>query len=234
MGPLTESAVETSPAPESEASQVESRKRREKERGLKVTTDRQCQIRMGKTLSALRGLLDTFSSKKSKILMLGLDSAGKTTILYQLKLNRAVDTIPTVGFNVETVQPTRNVSFTVWDIGGQDQLRHLWRHYFIGCEGLVFVVDSIDSERFPKARDELAWILDSEEMKEVPLVVLANKQDLPDARPPDEIATELGLHQIQDRKWRIHATSAVSGMGVFDSIADLSSLVKDFQKHHKT
>ena len=188
---------------------------------------------MGKTLSALRGLLGSFSSRKSKILMLGLDSAGKTTILYQLKLNRAVDTIPTVGFNVETVQPTRNVSFTVWDIGGQDQLRHLWRHYFIGCEGLVFVVDSIDAERFPKAREELAWILDSEEMKDVPLVVLANKQDLPDARSPADVATEIGLHQIRDRKWSIHGTSAVSGQGVYDSIAELSSLVKDYQSHHK-
>ena len=188
---------------------------------------------MGKTLSALRSLLGAFSSSKAKILMLGLDAAGKTTILYQLKLNRTVDTIPTVGFNVETVQPTRNVSFTVWDVGGQDQLRHLWRHYFIGCEGLVFVVDSIDTERFPKARDELTWIMDSEEMEGVPLVVLANKQDLPGAKRPADIATELGLNQLKKRKWSVHGTSGVSGQGVFEAISDLSALVKDFQSHRK-
>ena len=188
---------------------------------------------MGKALSALRGLLGSSSSRESKILMLGLDAAGKTAILYQLKLNRAVVTIPTIGFNVETVQPTRNVSFTVWDINGADRQRYLWRHYFTKCEGLVFVVDSSDAERFPKAREALAWVLDSEEMKDVPLVVLANKQDLPDARSPADVATELELHQIRDRKWSIHGTDAVSGQGVYDSIAELSSLVKDYQSHHK-
>lgn len=73
--------------------------------------------------------------------MLGLDAAGKTTILYKLKLNQSVTTIPTVGFNVETVT-YKNVKFNVWDVGGQDKIRPLWRHYYTGTQGLVFVVDS--------------------------------------------------------------------------------------------
>ena len=89
--------------------------------------------------SALQGPLDRFSDRPAKILMLGLDAAGKTTVLYKLKLNEVVNTIPTIRFNVESLTPVKNVSFTVWDIGGQDKIRPLWRHYFVG---LIFVVDS--------------------------------------------------------------------------------------------
>jgi len=62
--------------------------------------------------------------------------AGKTTLLYKLKLNETVSTIPTIGFNVETVTPCRGVSFTVWDVGGQDKLRPLWKQYFQNAEGI--------------------------------------------------------------------------------------------------
>merc|ERR1712126_464283 len=74
-----------------------------------------------------------------RILMVGLDAAGKTTILYKLKLGEIVTTIPTIGFNVETVE-YKNISFTVWDVGGQDKIRPLWRHYFQNTDGLIFVV----------------------------------------------------------------------------------------------
>ncbi|CEQ41283.1 SPOSA6832_02986, partial [Sporobolomyces salmonicolor] len=111
-----------------------------------------------------------------RILMLGLDAAGKTTILYKLKLNQSVTTIPTVGFNVETVT-YKNVKS---DVGGQDKIRPLWRHYYTGTQGLVFVVDSQDRERIDEARTELHKILNDREMKECLLLVFANKQDLPD------------------------------------------------------
>jgi ADP-ribosylation factor protein 6 len=78
-----------------------------------------------------------FGSKEMRLLMLGLDAAGKTTILYKLKLNQDVTTIPTVGFNVETVT-YKNVKFNVWDVGGQDKIRPLWRHYFSGMLGYIF------------------------------------------------------------------------------------------------
>jgi ADP-ribosylation factor protein 1 len=87
-----------------------------------------------------------FGKKEMRILMVGLDAAGKTTILYKLKLGEVVTTIPTIGFNVETVE-YKNISFTVWDVGGQDKIRPLWRHYYQNTQGLIFVVDSNDRDR---------------------------------------------------------------------------------------
>lgn len=185
---------------------------------------------MGNIVTALQNLLGDFSDKHAKILMLGLDAAGKTTVLYKLKLNEVLTTIPTIGFNVETVKPGKNVTFTVWDIGGQDKIRVLWKHYFVGTEGLVYVIDSTDKSRFDEARDELNWILESEEMLGVPLVVMANKQDMPNACSPSEVVDKLGLTTINNRKWYIHGTSALSGEGVFESVSELSRVVRDFQK----
>ena len=191
---------------------------------------------MGNVLSAvseaLKNVLSSFSDRHAKILMLGLDAAGKTTVLYKLKLNETVSTIPTIGFNVETVQPVKNVSFTVWDVGGQDKIRPLWRHYFIGCEGLIYVVDSSDNSRFAEAQNELEWILDSDEMAGVPLVILANKQDLPRAVSPADLAGKLGLDKVRNRKWHIQGTSALSGEGVYQAMQELSTLVKEFQRRN--
>ena len=191
---------------------------------------------MGNVLSAvseaLKNVLSSFSDRHAKILMLGLDAAGKTTVLYKLKLNETVSTIPTIGFNVETVQPVKNVSFTVWDVGGQDKIRQLWRHYFIGCEGLIYVVDSSDNSRFTEAQNELEWILDSDEMAGVPLVILANKQDLPRAVSPSDLAGKLGLDKVRNRKWHIQGTSALSGEGVYQAMQELSTLVKEFQRRN--
>ena len=103
--------------------------------------------------------------------MVGLDAAGKTTILYKLKLGEIVTTIPTIGFNVETVE-YKNINFTVWDVGGQDKIRPLWRHYFQNTQGLIFVVDSNDRDRAAEARDELHRMLNEDAV----LLVFANKQ----------------------------------------------------------
>ena len=187
---------------------------------------------MGLWLSNLKKLYDSFGDRHAKILMLGLDSAGKTTVLYKLKLHEVINTIPTIGFNVETVQPVKHVSFTVWDVGGQDKIRPLWKHYFQGCEGLVFIVDSVDATRFSEAQDELAWILNADEMTGVPLIVLANKQDLPNARSPSEVAEKLGLPQLKNRKWFIQGTSAVTGSGVYEGMEELSKLTKEFQSRY--
>merc|ERR1711985_164409 len=103
--------------------------------------------------------------KEMRILMVGLDAAGKTTILYKLKLGEVVTTIPTIGFNVETVE-YKNISFTVWDVGGQDKIRKLWRHYYRNTQGLIFVIDSNDRERIEVAREELSKIIGEEEMRD--------------------------------------------------------------------
>merc|ERR1712061_939860 len=117
----------------------------------------------------------SFGKMKLRILMVGLDAAGKTTILYKLKLGEVTTTIPTIGFNVETVQ-YKNISFTVWDVGGQDKIRPLWRHYYSGTQGLIFVVDSNDRDRIDDSRDELMRMLAEDELREAVLLIFANKQ----------------------------------------------------------
>ena len=116
-----------------------------------------------------------FFKKEMRILMVGLDAAGKTTILYKLKLGEIVTTIPTIGFNVETVE-YKNISFTVWDVGGQDKIRPLWRHYFQNTQGLIFVVDSNDRERINEAKEELMRMLNEDELRDAAILVFANKQ----------------------------------------------------------
>ena len=89
--------------------------------------------------------MGTWKDTPARIILLGLDAAGKTTMLYKLKLNETVTTIPTIGFNVETVQPAPGLSMTVWDVGGQQKIRALWRHYYQGADGIIWIVDSNDS-----------------------------------------------------------------------------------------
>ena len=151
---------------------------------------------MGLTFSKLFDKL--WGKKEMRILMVGLDAAGKTTILYKLKLGEIVTTIPTIGssllhqlctgipttnsrlsgFNVETVE-YKNIQFTVWDVGGQDKIRPLWRHYFQNTQGIIFVVDSNDRDRVVEAREELQRMLNEDELRDALLLVFANKQDLP-------------------------------------------------------
>merc|ERR1719172_24824 len=116
--------------------------------------------------------------KEMRIVMVGLDAAGKTTVLYKLKLGEVVTTVPTIGFNVETVE-YKNISFTVWDIGGQDKIRKLWRYYYANTQGLIFVIDSNDRDRIEDAREELVQMLNEDEMRDAVLLVFAIKQDLP-------------------------------------------------------
>ncbi|CAF3185440.1 unnamed protein product [Rotaria socialis] len=166
-----------------------------------------------------------FGKKEMRILMVGLDAAGKTTILYKLKLGEIVTTIPTIGFNVETVE-YKNISFTVWDVGGQDKIRPLWRHYFQNTQGLIFAVDSNDRERVGEARDELQRMLAEDELREAVLLICANKQDLPNAMNAAEITDKLGLHSLRNRNWYIQATCATSGDGLYeDNILMMSVII---------
>ena len=153
-----------------------------------------------------------------RTLMLGLDAAGKTTILYKLKLNKTMTTMPTIGFNVETYRPYthKKGEFTVWDCGGQDKVRHLWRHYYQGTQCLIFVVDSNDRIRVEEARDELHRLLNEDELRDAILLVFANKQDLPNAMSAAEVSDELGLHGVRNRQWHVETSSATTGAGLFE------------------
>ncbi|KAF6028514.1 ARF1 [Bugula neritina] len=152
---------------------------------------------MGLSISSLFSKL--FGKKTMRILMVGLDAAGKTTILYKMKLGEIVTTIPTIGFNVETVE-YKNISFTVWDVGGQDRIRSLWRHYFQNTQGLIFVVDSNDRERLQEARGELERMMNEDDLRDSILLIFANKQDLPNALSTAELTEKLGLNSFRNRK----------------------------------
>merc|ERR1712061_657968 len=176
-------------------------------------------IKMGLSISNLMSRL--FAKKQLRILMVGLDAAGKTTILYKLKLGEIVTTIPTIGFNVETVE-YKNISFTVWDVGGQDKIRPLWRHYYQGTQGLIFVVDSNDRDRAEDAREELMKMLNGDEMRDAVLLVFANKQDLPNAMTAAEVTEKLGLHNLRNRQWFIQSACATTGDGLYEGLDWLS------------
>ncbi|XP_078103740.1 uncharacterized protein LOC144516382 [Sander vitreus] len=166
-------------------------------------------------------LFSRFTSRTPvRILMVGLDAAGKTTLLYRLKLAEVVSTIPTIGFNVETVE-YKNISFTVWDVGGQHIIRPLWRHYFTNTQGLIFVVDSNDPERIKEAADELHRMLEEDELRGVALLVFANKQDLPRAMSVSDITEALGLSGLS-QPWSVQASCAVSGTGLVEGLDWLS------------
>lgn len=177
---------------------------------------------MGLTISGLFNKL--FGNGEMRILMVGLDAAGKTTILYKLKLGEIVTTIPTIGFNVETVE-YKNINFTVWDVGGQDKIRPLWRHYFQNTQGLIFVVDSNDRERIEEAKEELNKMLSEEELSNAVVLVFANKQDLPNAMSPSEIQDKLGLNDMRARNWYIQAACAPQGDGLYEGLDWLSAQI---------
>jgi len=168
-----------------------------------------------------------FKNRETKILMLGLDAAGKTTVLYKLKLGEHVTTIPTIGFNVENIEYS-GFNMNIWDVGGQDRLRPLWRHYFHNAQGLVFVVDSNDVGRIEEARNELHKLLEENELDKTILLVYANKQDLPNAIKPQELANKLKLNTMNNRVWQVQGTCAATGDGLFEGLDWLGQQINKY------
>lgn len=173
-----------------------------------------------------------FGKAESRIIMLGLDAAGKTTILYQLQLGKVVTTIPTIGFNVEQVrfEGKSVVEFTAWDVGGRDKIRPLWRHYYQLGNCAVFVVDSNDRDRIEEAKDQLHLFLSEEEVRDYPLLVFANKQDLPNAMRGVELVEKLGLNTLRNRQWFLQESNALDGSGLSEGLDWLSHVLNPSQQ----
>ncbi|KAH7832550.1 Arf1e [Monocercomonoides exilis] len=176
-----------------------------------------------------------FTSKKpSRIVMIGLDAAGKTSVLYRLKLGENVMSNPTLGFNVEEVQ-FENLKFNIWDVGGQKKIRALWEHYYEGCNAVVYVVDCADRVRIrcnhaegcdECARCELAHVLQSPHLENAPVLILANKQDITGAAKPEEVARLLDLAELPSaRKWHIQGCCALTGQGLTEGFRWLGANV---------
>ncbi|KAI9546903.1 ADP-ribosylation factor protein 3 [Dissostichus eleginoides] len=163
-------------------------------------------------LSILRKLKST-PDQEVRILLLGLDNGGKTTLLKQLASEDISHITPTQGFNIKSVQ-SQGFKLNVWDIGGQRKIRPYWRNYFENTDVLIYVIDSADRKRFEETGQELAELLDEEKLSGVPVLIFANKQDLLTAAPASEIAEGLNLHTIRDRMWQIQSCSALTGEGI--------------------
>lgn len=166
-----------------------------------------------------------FSSKEVRLLILGLDNAGKTTLLYQMQFPEPKVTVPTLGFNVETVK-YENLQFQMWDLGGQSEIRPYWRCYFPNTNAVVFVIDSSDKDRIDIAKQELFLLMQEDDLKDVPIAILANKQDLDGALTDIQISEMMGLSDIKNRQWAIFKTIAKTGKGLDDAFKWLTGILK--------
>ncbi|KAH3779367.1 ADP-ribosylation factor-like protein 3 [Dreissena polymorpha] len=164
-------------------------------------------------LLALLRKLKSSGDKELRILLLGLDNAGKTTLLKSLASEDISHITPTQGFNIKTVQ-SAGFRLNVWDIGGQRKIRPYWKNYFENTDVLIYVIDSSDRKRFEETGEELGELLEEPKLSGVPLLVYANKQDLQHSAKASEVSEGLNLNTIRDRVWQIQACSALTNEGV--------------------
>ena len=144
-----------------------------------------------------------------RVIVVGLEGSGKTTIVYRLKHGKLTDSeiIPTIGFNCECVEYHKMI-FSLWDLGGSQDFRAFWRLYYKGTQAIIFVVDSSDLKRMDEAREDLHRMMMEHELWDSPLLVLANKQDDPNAATTREITEHLQLFSLTNRNWYIIDTKA--------------------------
>jgi len=162
-------------------------------------------------LTLLRKLKKT--DAEARLLVLGLDNSGKTTILRKLSDEDISHIMPTQGFNVKSLMHD-GFKLNVWDIGGQKSIRPYWRNYYDQTDALIYVIDSADTRRVEETGIELQQLLDEERLSSIPLLIMANKQDLISALSPAELTEKLGLDAIRERIWQILPCSAKDGDGL--------------------
>ncbi|KAM7130421.1 ADP-ribosylation factor-like protein 11 [Ciconia maguari] len=168
--------------------------------------------------------------RDARVVMLGLDFAGKSTLLYKLKSGQAVETCPTVGFNVESLQTPCRVSFTLWDVGGQGSLRASWPDYLEDTNTLIFVLDSTDTARLPEAAAVLEEVLSHPSMDGIPVLLLANKQEVPGALAPAELGERLRRGRLAGCRWVLRGCSAHTGQGLQEALAVLGELLRGLEQ----
>jgi len=173
--------------------------------------------------------LDKIFGKKPDIevrfLLLGLDNAGKTSILKKLSDEEISHIMPTQGFNIKSMAK-EGYKLTVWDIGGQKAIRPYWKHYYDGTDALIYVIDSADRRRVQETGVELNALMEEQKLAGVPLLVFANKQDLLGAMPAKELAETMQLHNIRDRHWSIQPSSAKDGAGLQQGMKWVLDVIK--------
>lgn len=163
-----------------------------------------------------------FTNDEHKVVIIGLDNTGKTTILYQFLMNDVVHCSPTVGSNVEEIV-WKNIKFLMWDVGGQESLRSSWSSYYNDTEFVVLVVDSTDRERLTLVKEELYRMLPHDHLKNAAILIFANKQDVKGAMSAAEISHHLNLTRIRNHKYHIQACCALTGEGLNLGLAWMSA-----------
>jgi len=178
------------------------------------------------------------NENEARILVLGLDNSGKTTILKAMADEDVQSIMPTQGFNIKSLvsriilpflsiwacfapcvwQTQDGFKLNVWDIGGQREIRPYWKNYYENTDGIVYVVDSADDMRLKECADELVALMAEELLQKVPVLVYANKQDLETACDAEEVTATLQLDNIKERQWTIQACSAMTKEGLSDGM----------------
>jgi len=181
---------------------------------------------MGFFLSRLKNLVSYWCTPSAKVILLGLDNVGKTTILFKWKFGKLMHHMPTI-YNIEDVSSVKGITFRMWDLGGNACIRPMWKNFYPKCKGIIYVVDSKDKLRLQEAKEELDGVLEDDHLRGVPLVVIANKQDNPMAMPTNEIIQALKLNQVHDRKWHLEGVSVLKGKGVVESLEVLARFIKE-------
>jgi len=180
---------------------------------------------MGNNFTKFNFITRFFKKSHIRIFMLGLDNSGKTTILYALKLNELITTIPTIGFNVETIT-YKNIIFTIWDIGGQDKIRDIWIHYYNNTliySVIIFVIDSSDRDRIKYVKEEFTNIITH--LNNAKILIYANKQDITNCMTIEEIITILQLDKISNKCF-VQPTCALDHQGIYEGLEWLSNEIK--------
>lgn len=170
-------------------------------------------------------LWSLFTNEEHKVIIVGLDNAGKTTILYQFLMNEVVHTSPTIGSNVEEVI-WKNIHFLMWDIGGQETLRSAWNTYYSNAQFVILVVDSTDRERLSITKEELCKMLNHEDLRKAAMLIFANKQDVKGSMSAAEISQHLNLTSIKDHPWHIQGCCALTGEGLYQGLEWITSKLK--------
>ena len=167
-------------------------------------------------------ILDFFSRSRNnfKIIILGIQNAGKTTILYRLSIGQLVKTTPTIGSNVEEIS-YNNVKLQAWDLGGQESTRSIWNVYYVNTDAIIYVIDTHD-ETYDDSKTQFYKLLSNETLKNAIILIYANKQDLPGAKNVAEIIQIYELDTIKDHIWHIQPCSAQTGEGLITGMKWLS------------
>jgi len=168
-------------------------------------------------------ILEFFTKNKNnfKIIILGMQNAGKTTILYRLSLGQFVKTTPTIGSNVEELN-YNNIKIQAWDLGGQESTRSVWDVYYMNTDGVVYVVDSHDDESFEESKAEFYKALKHPNLRNAVILILANKQDLPGSKTIEKLIEDYEFNKIKNHIWYIQPCSALKGDGLDNGIKWLS------------